>query len=83
MPLNWNQLRTVTTRELISALHRDGFLLKRQAGSHQIYRHPDGRRVTLSYHRPGATQAADTLRSIILNQARWTEQDLQRLDLLR
>ena len=78
MPLNWNQLRTITTRELSSALRRDGFMLKRQTGSHQIYRHPDGRRVTLSYHRPGATQAADTLRSIILNQARWTEQDLQR-----
>ena len=45
MPLNWNQLRTITTRELSSALRRDGFMLKRQTGSHQIYRHPDGRRV--------------------------------------
>ena len=83
MTIDWSRLRTLTARQLVSALRRDGFTLDRQSGSYRQYRHPDDRRVTLSYHRPGATQAADTLRSIILNQARWTEQDLQRLGLLR
>ena len=83
MPIDWNRLRGVTTREVIRALRRDGFLLKRQTGSHQIYRHPDGRRVTVSFHRPGQTFALVTLRSMLQTQAKWTESDLIRLGLLR
>ena len=83
MTIDWSRLGSVTAREIIRALGRDGFLLRRQTGSHQIYRHPDGRRVTLPFHRPGATFAMDTLRSIILIQAKWTAADLVRLGLLR
>jgi predicted RNA binding protein YcfA (HicA-like mRNA interferase family) len=55
MPINYDQLRTLTARELINALTRDGFHLRNQRGSHQRYRHPDGRRVTVSFHRPSDT----------------------------
>ncbi|MGA2880369.1 MAG: type II toxin-antitoxin system HicA family toxin [Bryobacteraceae bacterium] len=33
-------LRSLTARELIAALERDGFSFVRQTGSHQRYRHP-------------------------------------------
>ena len=52
MPINYANLRSLTARELVSALIRDGFVFDRQAGAHQHYRHPvDRRRVTVSFHR--------------------------------
>ena len=83
MPLDWSRLRGVTTREVIRALGQDGFLLRRQTGSHRIYRHPDGRKVTVSFHRPGQTFRIGTLRRMIQDQAQWTAADLRRLGLLR
>lgn len=80
--VNWSLLRSLTARELVSALARDGFFLSRQAGSHQLYRHDDGRRVTVSFHQPGQTFRPKTLRSMIEEQARWTKADLIRLGLL-
>jgi len=51
MAINYSHLRSLTARELISALSRDGFVLDRQAGAHQLYLHPDRRRVTVSQAR--------------------------------
>lgn len=82
MPIDYRQLRTLTAREIISALVRDGFLLDRQAGSYQLYRHGDGRRVTVTFHRPGQTFAPKTLKSMIELQARWNDLDLKRLKLI-
>lgn len=45
-------------------------------------KHPDGRRVTVSFHRPGDTFAPKTLRSILELQARWTDADLKRVRLI-
>jgi predicted RNA binding protein YcfA (HicA-like mRNA interferase family) len=81
MPMDYGPLRTLTARQIIAALRRDGFVLDRQSGAHQHYRHPDGRRVTVSFHRPGQTFAPKTLRSMLEHQARWTEADLERLGL--
>lgn len=80
--IDYSKLRYLTARELISALIRDGFSLDRQSGSHQQYRHPEGRRVTVSFHRPGDTFRPKTLKSMIEKQAKWTEEDLRRLNLL-
>lgn len=80
--MEWSRLRSLTDREVISALIRDGFSLRSQAGSHQRYRHPDGRRVTVSFHRPGDTFPPKTLKRIIEDQAHWTEDDLKHLGLL-
>jgi predicted RNA binding protein YcfA (HicA-like mRNA interferase family) len=44
----WGALGSLTAREIISALIRDGFSLHNQRGSHQRYRHADGRRVTVT-----------------------------------
>jgi predicted RNA binding protein YcfA (HicA-like mRNA interferase family) len=56
--------------------------LDRQAGAHQLYLHPDGRRVTVSFHRPGETFEMKTLRTMIETQARWADEDLKRLKLI-
>lgn len=83
MAINYGLLRSLTARELISALIRDGFALDRQAGSHQHYLHPvDRRRVTVTFHRPGDTFHPKTLKTMIEHHARWTEDDLKRLGLL-
>lgn len=81
--IDWSRLRSLTAREIASALVRDGFSLHRQSGSHQRYRHPDGRRVTVTFHRPGDTFRPKTLRSMIEDQARWDVDDLRRLKLSR
>jgi predicted RNA binding protein YcfA (HicA-like mRNA interferase family) len=65
MGLNYAQLRTLTAREIVSALLRDGFALDRQAGSHRLYLHPDGRRVTVGYHAPGEMFRLKTLKAML------------------
>jgi predicted RNA binding protein YcfA (HicA-like mRNA interferase family) len=71
MAVNNALLRGLTAREILSALVRDGFAFNRGAGSHQLYYHPDGRRVT-----------PQTLKSMIEREAHWTEDDLKRLKVL-
>jgi predicted RNA binding protein YcfA (HicA-like mRNA interferase family) len=82
MAIDYSQLRSLTAREVISALIRDGFFLRSQVGSHQRYRHPDGRRVTVSFHHPRDIFPLKTLKRMIEDQARWTEADLRQLRLL-
>ena len=83
MPVNYARLRSLTARDIISALNRDGFVFDRGSGSHQIYCHEDGRRVTVTFHAPGDTFAPKTLRSMIEDDAQWTEEDLKRLKLIK
>lgn len=82
MSVDYSKLRSVTARQLASALLNDGFQLQRQKGSHRHYRHTDGRRVTLSFHHSSDTFPLGTLKSMIEIQARWTEVDLRRLELV-
>ena len=44
------RLPALTARKLIVILGRRGFIRVRQSGSHAIFRHPDGRRVTVPIH---------------------------------
>jgi predicted RNA binding protein YcfA (HicA-like mRNA interferase family) len=82
MSIEFSRLRSLAARQLASALQSDGFILDRQRGTHRHYAHPDGRRVTLSFHHGSDTFRPGTLRSIISLQACWTEEDLRRLRLL-
>jgi len=84
MAIDYTKLRSLTAKKIIRALLKDGFELDRQKGSHQQYRHPeDNRRVTIAFHRPGATFPITTLKSMIEIQAKWDEDDLKRLKLLK
>ena len=74
------RLRSVTARELVSALERDGFTYRRTRGSSRVYRHSDGRRTIVHYHRANDTFPFGTLTSI-LSGTQWTEADLEQLGL--
>ncbi len=82
MIIEYSRLHSLTARQLVAALQHDGFTLSRQKGSHRHYRHSDGRRVTVSFHHASDTFRSGTLRSMIEVQARWTADDLLRLDLI-
>ncbi|OGF55573.1 MAG: hypothetical protein A2Z21_03310 [Candidatus Fraserbacteria bacterium RBG_16_55_9] len=73
--------RNITARKFVNALLRAGFHFARQKGSHQTYRHPDGRTVTVIFHHSGETFRPGTLKDMITD-AGWTEPDLRRLKLL-
>lgn len=83
MTLDYSRLRSLTAREIIGGLLRDGFSMHRQTGSHRQYRHPDGRRVTVTFHHSSSTFPLPTLKAMIDEQAKWSEGDLLRLKLLR
>lgn len=78
MNLELHKLRNITTVQFIRALESDDFEWVRSRGSHRVYRHSDGRRVVVAYHRPGATFPPKTLAAMI-HGARWTAQDLKQL----
>jgi predicted RNA binding protein YcfA (HicA-like mRNA interferase family) len=82
MTVDYSKLRSITARQVTAALEKDGFRLQRQKGSHRHYRHPDGRRVTVSFHHSSDTFRRGTLHSIIEIQARWTADDVTRLGLI-
>ena len=44
------QVQNVTFAEAVSALERAGFVWDLGRGSHHVYRHPDGHRITLPKH---------------------------------
>jgi predicted RNA binding protein YcfA (HicA-like mRNA interferase family) len=73
-----NIARGLTARQLVKALHVDGFILRRI--SHRIYHHPDGRRVVVAYHQLSDTFPIGTLKAVI-SDIGWTDQDLRRLGL--
>ena len=83
MAIDYAALRSLTAREMIAALNRDGFFFVRQRGSHRRYRHSDGRMVTVAPHSGGDTFTIKTLKSMIQLQARWAEEDLKRVGLIR
>ena len=47
--------RGLDARTFIRALEEDGFSESRIVGSHHRYEHPDGRRVTVAYHKRSDT----------------------------
>ena len=60
----YHRLRGLAARKIIQALEKDGFQFDHQRGSHQVYRHPDGRRVVVAFHQPGQTFPRKTLKDI-------------------
>ncbi len=76
-------LRNTPVRDIVRAVEKDGFSLKRETSTGaRIYSNPDGRLTVIHYHHGGDTLTRKTLRSV-LEALQWTEDDLQRLGLLR
>ena len=75
------RLRNTPVCELARALERDGFSYRRARGSSRVYRHDDGRRTVVHYHRSNDTLPLDTLGSVLAG-TRWAQEDLERLGLV-
>jgi predicted RNA binding protein YcfA (HicA-like mRNA interferase family) len=67
-------LPVVNAKELVKFLLSKGFKLVRQKGSHQRYRHPDGRAVTIPVHGKSAIKRG--LLNGILNELNIPVEDL-------
>ncbi len=80
-PQVWGQIRGLTADELVRALERDGWRRAETSGANLIYRHPDGRTVSVHYH-PGKTYGPRLLRSLLIDIG-WSEADLHRLKLVK
>ena len=76
-------LRNTPVREMIKALERDGFILRRtnQTGGN-IYTHPHGGMTVIHYHKGSDILTRKTLGSII-KAVRWNEKDIRRLGLIK
>jgi predicted RNA binding protein YcfA (HicA-like mRNA interferase family) len=77
----WDQLKNISADVLISALRRDGFKPDTTSGSQRIYKHPDGRRVSIHYH-SGKTFGPNLLKSLF-DDIGWSMKDLHRLKLIK
>ena len=78
----YGRLKSLSARQIIGALFRDGFGIARQVGSRQQFKHQDGRRVTATFHSLGQIFPPKTLKSIPEKQARWSRDDLEKLGIL-
>ena len=81
---DFSGLRSLTAGKLIRALEKDGFYAETRGGAHkQFYNANDGRRVTVTYHHASDISVPKTLRSMLREQAKWTQADLKRLGLVK
>ena len=76
-----DQLKNKTPKDLMLALEKDGAMLDTTRGAVQVYRYPDGRRVTIHYH-PHKTYGIKLIEGLI-SDIGWTEEDLKRLKLIK
>ncbi len=77
----WSQLKNKTADDLIAALIKDGWDLDEKVRTERIYRHPDGRHVSIHYH-PGKTYGPNLLKAL-LNDIGWSASDMRRLKLIK
>lgn len=78
----WAQLKNMTADKFIRAALRDGFALDEKVKTERIYRHPDGRRFSIHYHKGSNTLGREIL-NLLLKDVEWSEKDLHRLKLTK
>jgi len=59
------ELKNITAGKMAKALEKDGFRHTTRRGGHLVYRHSDGRRVVVAFHRSGDTFPVGTLSNIL------------------
>lgn len=77
----WNQLKNKSADDLLSALKKDGWVLDVTRGAEQVYRHPNGKRVSIHYH-PKKTYGQSLLKAL-LTDIGWSINDMKRLKLIK
>lgn len=78
----WEQLKSIPTRKLIAALEKDGFVPDEQLRAERVYRHPDGRHVSIHYHTGSKCYRPSLLKSLFKDIG-WSEDDMRRLKLIK
>jgi predicted RNA binding protein YcfA (HicA-like mRNA interferase family) len=78
----WQQLKGKNADDLIRALVKDGFLLDVPVRTERIYRHPDGRKISIHYHK-GSNCFGRGLLKAMFDDIGWTERDMQRVKLIK
>lgn len=78
----WGQLKNKTADEIISALLKDRFVLDVKVRTERIYRHPDGRKVSIHYHAGNRCYGPGLLKSL-LEDIGWSESDMRRLKFIK
>ncbi len=78
----WEQLKGKTADDIITALLKDNFVLDKNVRTERIYRHPDGRKVSIHYHRGNTTYRPGLLKGL-LDDIGWTEKDMYRLKFVK
>ncbi|MBI2850897.1 MAG: type II toxin-antitoxin system HicA family toxin [Chloroflexi bacterium] len=78
----WAQLKNKTADDIISALLKDGFVLDDHVRTERIYRHPDGRRVSIHYHSGDRTYGPALLKAL-LEDIGWSEAEMKKLKLVK
>jgi predicted RNA binding protein YcfA (HicA-like mRNA interferase family) len=78
----WKQLKNISTDQLISALVKDNFALDTKVRAERIYRHPDGRRVSIHYHTGNKCFGPGLLKAL-LKDIGWSQEDMRRLKLIK
>jgi predicted RNA binding protein YcfA (HicA-like mRNA interferase family) len=76
----WEQIKSITTRELMDSLKRDGWALDAHGGSSHIFR--KGSRIVQVHHHPGKTYGPNMLKGL-LKAIGWSSADMRRLKLIR
>ena len=77
----WQQLKGITADELIGALEKDDWVRDIGIGAELIYRHADGRMVSIHYH-PRKTYGRKLLKGL-LAAIGWSVDDLKRLKMVK
>lgn len=75
----WDQIKNITADELIVALERDGWQLRRGKGSRRVFR-KGPHVVAIHYHR--RKTFSPKMLQTLLRDIGWNEADLRRLGLL-
>lgn len=76
----WEQLKNKTPGEFISALNRQLGGPDMIAGNEYHYRFPDGRRVSIHYHKKRCY--GQSLLKALLERIDWTEQEMKKYKFL-
>lgn len=77
----WNQLKNKTARDFIRALKKDGAERDETMGAEQIFRYPDGRRISIHFH-PNMTYKPKLLKAL-LEDTGWSIEDMKRLRFIK
>ena len=80
-----SQLKNVTAKDILRALKRDGWTQELRRGATQAFSKMENdhrKYITIHYH-PRKTYNVGFLEKLLIDQARWSESDLQRLKIIR